>query len=221
MIYRDRTQAGESLAAAVRDRMGTQRVIVLALPRGGVPVAVPVARALGAPLDVLVVRKVGVPGAPEVAMGAVAIGGITLRNAEVLASTPVAAQLFEKEARRERAEVTRRELAYRRAGTPLVLTDLSALLVDDGVATGATVRAAIAAARGLGAARVVVAVPVASAAVAEILAQEADELICLQQPLCLQSVGEWYQEFPQVSDAEVRAALREAAGRYDGRQPRS
>ena len=185
---------------------------MLALPRGGVPVAAPVAAALGAPLDVLVVRKVGLPGAPEVAMGAVAIGGTTVRNAEVLAAYPAASQLFEQEARRERAEVTRREQTYRQGAPPLKLTGLSVVLVDDGVATGATVRAGIAAARGLGAARVVVAVPVASAETLQMLAAEADEVICLQRPWQLGSVGEWYEDFPQVSDAEVRAALQVESG---------
>lgn len=206
-IYANRTEAGECLAAAVLERLGSQPAIVLGLPRGGVPVAVPVARALGAPLDVLVVRKVGVPDQPEVAMGAVASGGVTIRNPDVLANLPNAARQFEQVARQERAEVTRRERAYRGARRPLALAGLTAVLVDDGVATGATVRAAIAAVRHLGAARVVVAVPVASAAAAHLLTREADEVICLQEPPFFMSVGEWYEAFPQVTTAEVCDSL--------------
>lgn len=206
-IYSNRTQAGQLLGEAVLERLGRAPAVVLGLPRGGVPVAVGVARALGAELDVLVVRKVGVPTQPELAMGAVGPGGVTVRNEDVLAMLPGAASRFEAVAAAERAEVARRERAFRGDRPPLVLTDRSAVLVDDGVATGATLRAAIAAARALGAARVVVAVPVASAEAVQMLEAEADEVICLEQPAYFMAVGQCYASFPQVSDAEVRTLL--------------
>jgi putative phosphoribosyl transferase len=172
-----------------------------------VPVAVPVARALGCPVDVLVVRKVGLPEQPELAMGAVASANITIRNEDVMAMCPGAERDFERVAARERAEVKRRERAYRGKRAPPALAGLTAVLVDDGIATGATIRAAVAAARRLGAARIVVAVPVAAAESVRMLAREADEVICLQQPAYFTAVGQWYRAFPQVSDAEVHALL--------------
>jgi putative phosphoribosyl transferase len=211
--YADRAEAGRLLAEAVRDRLGNEPAVVLGLPRGGVPVAAAVAEALQAPLDVLVVRKVGVPTQPELAMGAVAAGGVAVRNEDVLGMLPEAAQAFEAVARQELAEVARREHAYR-AGRPApTFAGRAAVLVDDGVATGATIRAAIAAARALGAARVVVAVPVASQEALALLQQEADEVICLQAPRYFYAVGAWYDDFPQVSDAEVRGLLQSVSGR--------
>jgi putative phosphoribosyl transferase len=206
-IYENREQAGRVLGEAARARLGREPAVVLGLPRGGVPVAVGVAAALGTGVDVLVVRKVGVPSQPELAMGAVGPGGVTVRNEDVLAMLPGAASRFEAVAAVERAEVLRRERAFRGQRPPLELTGRSAVLVDDGVATGATLRAAIAAARALGAARVVVAVPVASAEAVRMLEAEADEVICLEQPAYFMAVGQWYAEFRQVSDEEVRALL--------------
>lgn len=212
-IYADRAEAGRLLAKAVRDRLGSEPAVVLGLPRGGVPVAAAVAEALEAPLDVLVVRKVGVPTQPELAMGAVAAGGVAVRNEDVLEMLPAAAQAFEAVAAQELAEVARREHAYR-AGRPApTLAGRAAVLVDDGVATGATIRAAIAAARALGAARVVVAVPVASQEALALLQREADEVICLEAPRYFYAVGAWYEDFPQVSDAEVRGLLQSVSGR--------
>ncbi|HUO96887.1 MAG TPA: phosphoribosyltransferase family protein [Steroidobacteraceae bacterium] len=206
-VYANRTEAGRLLGAAVRARLGEQPAVVLGLPRGGVPVAVGVAAALGATVDVLVVRKVGVPSQPELAMGAVAPGGVTIRNAEVLGLVPDAARRFESVAAEERAEVSRRERLFRGQRPPLDLKDRTVVLVDDGVATGATLRAAVAAARKLGAARVVVAVPVASHEAIALLSAEADEVICLEQPAFFMAVGQFYDDFPQVSDSEVRALL--------------
>ena len=206
-IYANRTEAGRLLGKAVRARIGQEPAVVLGLPRGGVPVAVEVAAALGTAADVLVVRKVGVPSQPELAMGAVGPGGVTVRNEDVLAMLPGAASRFEAVAARERAEVARRERAYRGSRPPLALTGRCAVLVDDGVATGATLRAAIAAARALGAARIVVAVPVASPDAVQLLESEADEVICLEQPDYFMAVGQFYAEFPQVDDDEVRALL--------------
>ncbi len=206
-VYRDRAQAGQLLGVAVKARFGATPALVLGLPRGGVPVAAAVARALGAPLDVIVVRKVGVPTRPELAMGAVAPGGVTIRNDDVLAQLPQAAAQFDVVASRERVEVARRERAYRGARPPLALNDSTAILVDDGVATGATVRAAIAAARQLGAAHVVVAVPVASIQALAMLQAEADDVVCLEAPSQFIAVGQWYLDFPQVTDDEVRELL--------------
>jgi len=206
-VYANRTEAGRLLGAAVRARLGEQPAVVLGLPRGGVPVAVGVAAALGATVDVLVVRKVGVPSQPELAMGAVAPGGVTIRNAEVLGLVPDAARRFESVAAEERAEVSRRERLFRGQRPPLDLKDRTVVLVDDGVATGATLRAAVAAARKLGAGRVVVAVPVASHEAIALLSAEADEVICLEQPAYFMAVGQFYDDFPQVSDSEVRAIL--------------
>jgi len=206
-VYRDRTEAGQLLGMAVLARLGREPVVVLGLPRGGVPVAAGVARALGCDLDVLVVRKVGVPGQPELAMGAVGPAGVTVRNPEVLGLLPDAARRFEAVAQLERAEVERRERVYRGKRAPLALANRTAVLVDDGVATGATLRAAIRAARALGASRVAVAVPVASPEAAQMLAAEADEVICLEQPAGLMAVGQFYEDFSQVSDGEVRDFL--------------
>jgi putative phosphoribosyl transferase len=195
------------LGTAVLKRLGQEPALVLGLPRGGVPVAAGVARALGCDLDVLVVRKVGVPGQPELAMGAVGPGGVTVRNAEVLGMLPDAARRFEAVAVRERAEVERRERAYRGERAPLAVAGRTVVLVDDGVATGATLRAAIKAARALGSSRVVVAVPVAAPDAVRRLAAEADEVICLDQPAYLAAVGQSYEDFSQVTDAEVRDFL--------------
>lgn len=206
-IFRNRDEAGRLLGEAVSRRLGNAAAIVLGLPRGGVPVAVAVARALGASVDVLVVRKVGVPGHRELAMGAIAAGGVTVRNEELLAAFPGAARQFDAVASEERAELERRELAYRGRRGPLVLKGMTAVLVDDGVATGATLRAAIAAARQLGAARVVVAAPVAAGEALSVLAVEADDVICLEAPSTFVAVGQWYRDFPQVTDEEVRDLL--------------
>jgi predicted phosphoribosyltransferase len=206
-VYEDRAEAGRWLGRALLRRPPEGPTVVLGLPRGGVPVAARIADALDAPLDVLVVRKVGVPGQPEVAMGAVATGGVSVRNEDVLAMLPRAASLFARVAARERVELARREAAYRGDRPPLRLDGRTAILVDDGVATGATVRAAIVAARALGASRVVVAVPVASREALAQVEAEADEVVCLQAPERFVAVGLWYEQFPQLSDAEVTTLL--------------
>lgn len=210
-IYTDRAEAGRALGAAVRARVTDRESIVLALPRGGVPVAVEVAAALEAPLDVLVVRKVGAPFQRELALGAVARDGVTVRNEDVLAQLPHAAAEFESLAAVERIEVARRERLFRSGRPPLALEGRTAVLVDDGVATGATARAAIAAARALGAARVVFAVPVASREALAQLRDAADDVVCLQAPAWFSAVGAWYADFTQVEDDDVRALLDAAA----------
>jgi len=187
-------------------------VLVLGLPRGGVPVAFEVARALHAPLDAMIVRKIGMPGQPEFAIGAVASGGIVVRQLE---SAPRYADFeaqFEQLVQREIVELERRELAYRGDAPPLDLHDRSVVLVDDGLATGATMMAALRAARQAGAARVVVAAPVASEEAAAMLGDEADETVILQTPAYLVAIGQWYERFDQLRDEEVQALLERARG---------
>ncbi len=206
--YRDRADAGRRLGAQlVREPIfdpPAGQPLVLALPRGGVPVGVEVARALGAPLDVLVVRKLGHPLQPELAIGAVATGGVRVLNREF--ADAIAPGSIDAIAAREMQEVERRSRAYR-GDAPLTLRDRDVVLVDDGLATGATMRAAVRAARAAGAARIVVAVPVGDPDVCARLGQEADRVVCLLQPPAMMAVGYWYEDFPQLTDDDVRSAL--------------
>ncbi len=215
--FADRREAGRALGeqlAAYRDR---DDVVVLGLPRGGVPVAAEVAEALGAPLDVVVVRKLGAPGQPELAMGAVAAvaGSLeTVRNEDVLAllrqRSPDGDDAFEQTAASERVELQRREEAYRTGRPPLDVSGRVVVVVDDGLATGATMRAALAAVGHQDAARVVVAVPVGSRTVCEGMGQVADEVVCGWMPEPLNAVGAAYRDFTQTGDDEVRQALAAA-----------
>ncbi len=205
--FTDRSAAGYALATRLREYQGQADVVVLALPRGGVPVAFEVAHALRAPLDVLIVRKIGAPGQPEFALGAIASGGVFVLNDEVpvsWADSPDVAATVEA----ERRELARREQAYRSGRSALSLSGKRALLVDDGAATGSSMLAAVRAAKQLGATEVVVALPVASGAAAEKLSREADRVVCLSTPASFMAVGQWYEDFPQTSDAEVRALLQ-------------
>jgi predicted phosphoribosyltransferase len=205
-MFADRVQAGQMLAARLEHLRG-QPLVVLGLPRGGVPVAAQVATALDAPLDVIVVRKLGVPVQPEVAMGAIGEDGVRVLNAEVVRMAAVSdRQLAEVEAR-ERAELERRANAFRGERQRLALTGHVAVVVDDGVATGATARAACLIARAQGAARVVLAVPVAPPEWTEQMGDAADEYVCVATPEQFQAVGQFYADFSQTSDAEVIAAL--------------
>jgi putative phosphoribosyl transferase len=178
-------------------------VLVLALPRGGVPVAYEVARALDAPLDVLLVRKVGMPGQPELAIGAVASGDVVVHEPTIEQEVPGIAAAFDRIAAEERRELLRREQVYRAGLAPLTLKGKTVVLVDDGLATGSTMLAAVRAARAGGAAVVIVAAPVASPQAVELLAAEADELVILQVPAMLFAIGEWYERFEQLEDDEV------------------
>jgi predicted phosphoribosyltransferase len=184
--------------------------VVLALPRGGVPVGYEVARALHVPLEVFIVRKLGLPGFEELAMGAIASGGIRVLNEEVVTRLPNAAALIQHAIEREQHEIERREIEYRGERSAQDVRGKSAILVDDGLATGATMRAAIAAVRQLGVARIVVAVPVAAPDSCELLRNEVDELICLAAPDDFHAVGQFYQDFTQTTDEEVRALLSTA-----------
>ena len=205
MSYADRRAAGTALAGALDEFSRRPDVIVLGLVRGGVPVATEVARLLAAPLDVLVVRKLGVPWAPEVAFGALGPGDVVVHNDEIAARLP--ADAMAEVTRRESAELIRREHRYRAGRPPLTLHGLVALLVDDGLATGATARAAVEVARQLGAAQVIVAVPVGSPIAVNELRKVADDVVCPLQPPDFEAVSRWYNHFGQVSDDEVTALL--------------
>ncbi|MFD5856901.1 phosphoribosyltransferase family protein [Streptomyces chartreusis] len=211
MRYDDRSAAGRLLAEEL-DELRGQDVVVLGLPRGGVPVAAEVARRLNAPLDVLVVRKLGVPGQPEWGFGAVGEHGVRVLNRDVISEAGLASAELEAVEAAERAELERRVRAYRQGREPLPVTGHTALVVDDGLATGATAEAACRVVRGQGAARVVLAVPVGPTHSVARLRQVADEVICPQTHRILGSVGAWYRHFGQVPDAEVTSLLAQAAG---------
>jgi putative phosphoribosyl transferase len=191
---------------------GKPDVVVLGLPRGGIPVAYEVAKALDAPLDVFVVRKLGMPGHPEFAMGAIASGGVQVLNGDVIRWYGVPDAAVDAVVARERTELDRREREYRR-GSMTDLGNRTAILVDDGLATGASMRAAVQAVRALGPKRVVVAVPVGAPQTCEEFADITDEIVCARTPRQFSAVGQWYRDFSQTSDDDVRALLDEAARR--------
>ncbi|HEY1522290.1 MAG TPA: phosphoribosyltransferase [Solirubrobacteraceae bacterium] len=205
--FADRTDAGRRLAAALRNYAGRAEAVVLALPRGGVPVAHEVARGLGLALEPFLVRKLGVPGHEELAMGAIASGGARVLNHEVLAGAGLSNREVEDVTRRELQTLEENEQKYRGDRPPRALAGMTAILVDDGLATGATMRAAIQALRNLGAAAIVVAVPVAPVQTCAALRAEVDELVCLNTPQPFTAVGFWYRDFSPVSDEEVRELL--------------
>lgn len=208
--YRDRAEAGRGLSSALSEYSGRSDVIVLGLPRGGVPVAFEVARSFQAPLDVMLVRKLGAPGQPELAMGAIASGGVRVLNQRVLESLGVSEGQIEEAAERERAELQRREAEYRGTRRPPRIGSRCVILVDDGVATGATMRAALEALRELGAEETVAAAGVAPAETVERLREVADEVVIPMTPPQFGSVGAWFEEFDQTSDEDVRALLERA-----------
>jgi putative phosphoribosyl transferase len=209
--FQDRTEAGRQLAEKLEKYAGRADVIVLALPRGGVPVACEVAKQLHAPLDVFVVRKLGVPGFEELAAGAIAAGNVRVLNEDVVRALPHAEEVIESVTATETAELKRREHEYRDGRPAPTLADRIVILVDDGLATGATMRAAVKALRQSSAAKIVVAVPVGPPDTCRKLKQEADEIICLSTPQFFQAVGQYYEDFSQTSDHDVRELLRQAA----------
>jgi predicted phosphoribosyltransferase len=209
-VFQNRAEAGRRLGQALHRYAGRTDTLVLALPRGGVPVGFEVARAIGAPLDLMLVRKLGVPGQEELAMGAIASGGVQVLNTELVASLGLDAEVIAASAAREQRELARRELAYRGERPPPAIAGRCVILVDDGLATGATMRAAVAALRRQHPARIVVAVPVAPPDTVARLRAEADEVICLEAPAAFFAIGPWYREFPQLTDNEVRELLAEA-----------
>jgi putative phosphoribosyl transferase len=212
MRFHDRSDAGRQLAEQLIAFANQPDVRILALPRGGVPVAFEIASKLHAPLDVWVVRKLGAPTIPELAIGAIAPGGIKLISPDIIRRFQIPEHIVEAIAARERTELERREKAYRGDRPPVDVTGKTVIVVDDGLATGSTMRAAIAALRHRNPARIVVAVPVAAASVCALLQSEADQVVCLFAPVDLDAVGQWYDDFSQTSDDEVCNLLMRAAG---------
>jgi predicted phosphoribosyltransferase len=206
--FENRGQAGRILAVQLAEYRGRPDVLVLGLPRGGVPVAFEVAQALGAPLDVYLVRKLGVPGHAELAMGAIASGGVRVVNQAMLRSLRISPQQLDAVIRAEEAELRRQERVYRGDRPPPDVSGRTAILVDDGLATGATMQAAVAALRSAGPKEVVVAVPVAPPETCAELEAEADRVVCALTPEPFYAVGAWYRDFSQTSDDEVRELLR-------------
>ena len=213
MIFRDRHEAGRALAQHLAPWNGRDDVVVLALPRGGVPVAYEVARALRAPLDLLLVRKLGVPGHEEYAMGAIASGGIRVLDEAVVQQMGIRSQDIERIAQAELAELERRRRAYA-AGDRMPVRDRVAIVIDDGLATGSTLRAAAMALRQQHPAHIVIAVPVGDRERCDSLRAVADEVICIATPDPLYGVGGWYRDFTQVEDREVTELLAAAAREY-------
>jgi putative phosphoribosyl transferase len=211
--FRDRTQAGQLLADKLARYANRKEVSVLALPRGGVPVAFEVAKVLNAPLDIVVVRKLGVPGHEELAMGAIAPGGLRLLDAGVVQRSHISNATIEAIVAREQAEMERREMVYRGNAPAAEVRDKIVILVDDGLATGSTMRVAAAAVKRGAPAQIVVAVPTAPPSSVDDLRTEVDEVVAYMTPRLFFGVGEWYQKFNQVSDEEVRALLQEAKRR--------
>jgi putative phosphoribosyl transferase len=214
--FRDRREAGRQLAEALAGYAGRPGVLVLALPRGGVPVGYEVAQALHAPLDVMLVRKLGVPGHEELAMGAIASGGVRIVSKDVVSTLGIAEREIAAVAAAEEEELARRERAYRDALPPPDVKGRSVILVDDGLATGSTMRAAAAALRAQGAKHLVVAVPVAPPETCEALRTEVDEVVCALEPEPFLAVGLWYEDFSQTTDDEVRELLHRAAEAHGG-----
>jgi predicted phosphoribosyltransferase len=210
-LFKDRRDAGRKLAAKLTEYAGKPEVVVLALPRGGVPVAFEVAQALGAPLDLFLVRKLGVPGHEELAMGAIASGGVRVLNETVTQALNIPPSVIDAIAQREQRELERREQAYRGGRPPLDLSGKTVILVDDGLATGSTMAAAVQGIRAQDAAQVVVAVPTAAHETCEAFEHVVDAIICAETPQPFFGVGMWYADFSQTSDDEVRHLLARAA----------
>lgn len=211
-MFQNRTEAGQKLAAKLQAYFSQPDVLVLALPRGGVPVGCEIAKTLHAPVDVFVVRKMGVPWNPELAMGAVATGGVRVLDEKTVHSLAIPSEEIAKVAAREEGELERRERIYRGGRSPLPVADKKVILVDDGVATGSTLRAGVAALRKLRPARIVIAVPVAPQAASALLRRLADEVVCAVEAENFFAISDWYEDFAQLTDRDVQDMLQEASG---------
>jgi predicted phosphoribosyltransferase len=211
MLFQDRFEAGRVLVSKLSQFANRPDVVVLALPRGGVPVGFEVAKALNAPLDVFVVRKLGLPGREEVAMGAIASGGIRVLNEDLIRALGIPQELIESVAAKEQQELERREREYREGRQPIDVRGRTVILVDDGLATGSSMRVAALALRQKQPAQIIVAVPVASAATCSEFEAQVDKVVCAVTPEPFWAVGQWYRDFSQTSDEEVRELLRQAA----------
>lgn len=210
MLFQNRTTAGQVLAEKLAAYINRPDVVVLGLPRGGVPVAFEVAKALHAPLDVFLVRKLGVPGQEELAMGAIASGGVRVLNYDIVETLHLSEAVIERVTARQQQELERRERLYRQNRPFPQLRDRTVILVDDGLATGATMRAAVEAVKLHQPAAIVVAVPVASPETNRDLATQVNEIVCVETPAPFYSVGSWYDLFPQTTDTQVRELLQQA-----------
>jgi putative phosphoribosyl transferase len=210
-LFRDRRDAGRKLAQKLSAYVGHPDVIVLALPRGGVPVAYEVALALSAPLDIFIVRKLGLPGHEELALGAIAYGGVRVLNEDIVHALHIPEAVIDAVARRELQELERRERAYRGNRPRPEVRDRTVILIDDGLATGASMRAAVAGLRVQNPARIVVAVPTAALETCEAIQPEVDDIVCATTPEPFYGVGRWYEDFSQTTDEEVRILLEESA----------
>ena len=219
--FSDRREAGVELASKLRQYASRQDVVVLALPRGGVPVGFEVAESLDVPLDIFIVRKLGMPGHPEYAMGAIASGGVRVISEEIVQAYNIPQSAIDTIARREQEELERRERKYRRGAALTDLSDRIVILVDDGLATGSTMKAAVQAVRQHRPARVVVAVPVGAPSTCEEFADVTDETVCARTPEAFSAVGQWYRDFSQTTDEEVQALLRKHAMRLQAGVRRS
>ncbi|MBG0742710.1 MAG: phosphoribosyltransferase [Cylindrospermopsis raciborskii KL1] len=203
MKFHNRIQAGKMLGESLIDYANHENLLVLALPRGGVPVGWEIAKAVNAPLDVCIVRKIGVPGQKELAMGAIGAGGVRVFNRDVIATLGIDRDVIETVVSQELEELKRREQTYRGSAPPIKVENKTVILVDDGIATGATIRAAIAVLKQQKPSKIVVAIPVASASTYRELESEVDEVVCLQTPEFFSAIGFWYEDFSQTSDQEV------------------
>jgi putative phosphoribosyl transferase len=212
MLFQDRFDAGRVLSSKLRHLANRPDVVILALPRGGVPVGYEVAKALHAPLDVFVVRKLGVPGQPELAMGAIASGGVRGLNEDLVRRFDIPDYMIEQIVAREQEELERRERDYRGDRSPIDVEGRMVVLVDDGLATGSSMRVAALALRNSKPSEIIVAVPVAAPATCAEFESAVDQVICAVTPEPFWAVGQWYRDFSQVSDEEVRELLRRAAG---------
>jgi putative phosphoribosyl transferase len=214
--FRNRRDAGRILASYMAPYADRPDVVILALPRGGVPVGFELAQALRAPLDVMVVRKLGVPGHEELAMGAIASGGVRILNEDVIRMLNITPEVIDRVAQQEQHELVRRELAYRGDRGPAAVRGRTVVLVDDGLATGSTMRAAVAALRTLQPSRIVIAVPTAAVETCHELKREADDVICAMTPAPFFGVGQWYDDFSQTTDQEVHDLLQARKESHDG-----